>query len=62
MADRKGGMESSVPMIMADKKASAFHIRRTGKNIWKKPDRDFSKIPFPMVRSPSKLQNTQAFS
>lgn len=27
MADTKGGMESSVPMIMGGRKASAFHVR-----------------------------------
>jgi hypothetical protein len=54
MADTKGGgMESSVPMIMGGRKASAFHVRtqdsRTRgeererkKTLRKKPDGDFA--------------------
>ena len=47
MADTKGGMESSVPMIMGGRKASAFHVRNQEeeKNLWKKPDGDFAKMP-----------------
>jgi hypothetical protein len=48
MADKKGGMVSSVPMIMADKKANTFHIRTEKENGGNQIE-TLRRFPFPMV-------------
>lgn len=50
MADKKGEMVSSLPMIMAYKKANtAFHIKRTEKENQGNQIETSPRFPFPIA-------------
>jgi hypothetical protein len=50
MADKKGGMVSSVPMIMAEKKSNTLNIRTEKENRGNQIE-TLRRFPFPVVES-----------